>query len=76
MRRFPGPPKAYEVLAECIDVDMMADGQIWLATHPHTQNTAYNLNTGDVFRWFEVHRASPKAAACMCHVYRAAQRGH
>ena len=55
--RFPGPPKAYEVLQECIDVDMMADGQIWLATHSNAQNTAYNLNTGDVFRWFEVQGA-------------------
>ena len=46
-------PEAYNALAECIDVDMMAEGQIWLATHPHAQDQAYNINSGDTFRWFE-----------------------
>ena len=37
-------------------MDMMAEGQIWLANHPHAQNQAYNINNGDTFRWSE---ASP-----------------
>ena len=42
-------------------MDMMAEGQIWLATHPPAQNQAFNINNGDTFRWLEA-RASAHCA--------------
>ena len=42
------------MLFDCADADLLADAQLFLATHPGAQNEAYNINNGDVFRWFEV----------------------
>ncbi|CAL8470695.1 g10237 [Coccomyxa elongata] len=49
--RFPGTPVAYKVLLDCVDVDLLADCQIWLATHPEAQNDFYNISNGDMFRF-------------------------
>ncbi|EIE22698.1 hypothetical protein COCSUDRAFT_63836 [Coccomyxa subellipsoidea C-169] len=49
--RFPGTPVAYKVLLDCVDVDLLADAQIWLATHPQAQNDGYNISNGDQFRF-------------------------
>ncbi|KAK9904280.1 hypothetical protein WJX75_008293 [Coccomyxa subellipsoidea] len=49
--RFPGTPVAYKVLLDCVDVDLLADCQIWLATHPQAQNDFYNISNGDQFRF-------------------------
>ncbi|BDA45726.1 3-oxo-Delta(4,5)-steroid 5-beta-reductase [Coccomyxa sp. Obi] len=49
--RFPGTPVAYKVLLDCVDVDLLADCQIWLATHPEAQNDFYNISNGDIFRF-------------------------
>lgn len=39
--------------------------QMWLSKNPHAQNTAYNVNNGDVFRFEQVCQIrgfSPDAA--------------
>ncbi len=45
---------AYKVLLDCVDVDLLADAQIWLATHPQAQNDGYNISNGDQFRFQQV----------------------
>ncbi|CAK0782935.1 hypothetical protein CVIRNUC_006130 [Coccomyxa viridis] len=67
--RYPGLPKTYRVLMDCVDVDLLTACQIYLSTHPTAQNTAYNISNGDVFRfeqlwpaladWFGVEVAPP-----------------
>ena len=52
--RFPGSPKAYDVLLEVIDVELLAEGIEWISLHPTAGNTSYNLSNGDIFRWSEV----------------------
>jgi hypothetical protein len=42
------------VLFDCADADLLADVQIWLSKNKHAQNTAYNVNNGDVFRFEQV----------------------
>ncbi|KAK9904110.1 hypothetical protein WJX75_004775 [Coccomyxa subellipsoidea] len=49
--RYPGTPQGYRVLFDCADADLLADVQIWLSKNKHAQNTAYNVNNGDVFRF-------------------------
>ncbi len=43
-----------KVLLDCVDVDLLADCQIWLATHPEAQNDFYNISNGDTFRFQQV----------------------
>ncbi|CAL5220375.1 g2379 [Coccomyxa viridis] len=52
--RYPGDPVTYRVVMDCVDVDLLTMCQIWLSTHPKAQNTAYNINNGDVFRFEQV----------------------
>ena len=52
--RYPGTPQGYRVLFDCADADLLADVQIWLSKNKHAQNTAYNVNNGDVFRFEQV----------------------
>ncbi len=49
--RFPGPPRAYEVLVNVTDARLLAQGQAYVATHAGTNGEIYNLTNGDVFRW-------------------------
>ena len=66
--RFPGSPAAYNTLFDCADANLLADCQIFLATHPGAQNTAYNVNNGDVFRFSEA-RALRNVQTRMANVY-------
>lgn len=43
-----------KVLLDCVDVDLLVDCQIWLATHPEAQNDFYNISNGDIFRFQQV----------------------
>jgi len=52
--RFPGSKQAYDILLEVVDVDLLAEGMVWLAHNPEACNTSYNISNGDVFRWSEV----------------------
>jgi hypothetical protein len=43
-----------------VDVELLTDAEIWLATHDKAANQAYNISNGDTFRWRQVW---PKIAA-------------
>jgi nucleoside-diphosphate-sugar epimerase len=58
--RFPGKPGAYTSLIEMTDADLLAKATIWAATNPGSQNQAYNITNGDLFRWSSMW---PKIAA-------------
>lgn len=49
--RFPGRPGAYTSLLEMTDADLLATATVWAATSEATQNEAYNITNGDMFRW-------------------------
>jgi nucleoside-diphosphate-sugar epimerase len=49
--RFPGKPGAYTSLIEMTDADLLAKATVWAATTKTSQNEAYNITNGDVFRW-------------------------
>jgi len=49
--RFPGSEKAYGILLEVVDVELLADGMVWASTQPQGANKAFNISNGDVFRW-------------------------
>ncbi len=51
MRRFPGSKRAYDVLLEAVDADLLAEGMVWLANTPGVANTSYNFSNGEIFRW-------------------------
>ena len=53
-RRFPGTQECYDAVWDCVDVEVMADAQIWMATHKEAANQAYNISNGDTFRWRQV----------------------
>ena len=50
-RRFPGSKRAYDVLLEVVDADLLSEGMVWLANNPGAANTSYNFSNGEIFRW-------------------------
>lgn len=48
---FPGTPKAFEVLVNVTDADIVAEAVEWSFQDTTPKNTAYNITNGDVFRW-------------------------
>ncbi|SFQ51897.1 SDR family oxidoreductase [Amycolatopsis rubida] len=56
--RFPGKLGAYDSLLEMTDAQLLAEGTVWAATS--SQNEAFNIANGDLFRWRELW---PKLAA-------------
>jgi hypothetical protein len=50
-RRFPGSKRAYDVLLEVVDADLLSEGMVWLANNPEAANTSYNFSNGEIFRW-------------------------
>jgi len=52
--RFPGKPGAYDKLLEMTDAGLLAKATVWAATDPRCANQAFNINTGDLFRWSEL----------------------
>jgi nucleoside-diphosphate-sugar epimerase len=49
--RFPGKPGAYTSLIEMTDANLLAKAIVWAATTPESQNEAFNITNGDMFRW-------------------------
>jgi nucleoside-diphosphate-sugar epimerase len=49
--RFPGKPGAYTSLIEMTDANLLAKATVWAATTPGSQNEAFNITNGDMFRW-------------------------
>ncbi|MEQ9643281.1 MAG: SDR family oxidoreductase [Alphaproteobacteria bacterium] len=58
--RFPGSPRAYEVLGQVTDAGLLARATIWAAISPAAENQPFNLTNADCFRWCNVW---PKLAA-------------
>jgi nucleoside-diphosphate-sugar epimerase len=52
--RFPGPEKAYEVLVNVTDAELLAKGMEYVALHERTGGEVFNITNGDVFRWKEL----------------------
>lgn len=49
--RFPGPPKAYDVLVNVTGVDVLSKSMEWAAVNDSCKNEIFNVTNGDVFRW-------------------------
>lgn len=52
--RFPGSEKAYNVLVNITDVNILARGMEYAALHPHCYQQIYNVTNGDIFRWSQI----------------------
>ena len=57
----PRQPGGYNILFDCADANLLADCQIFLATHPDAQNQAYNVNN-------VTSSASVRCAPSICKV--------
>lgn len=49
--RFPGTQKAYDVLVNITDVDILAKGMEYVANNESCHNEIFNITNGDIFRW-------------------------
>ncbi|PIQ22427.1 MAG: NAD-dependent dehydratase [Cytophagales bacterium CG18_big_fil_WC_8_21_14_2_50_42_9] len=58
--RYPGTPKAYQVLVNVTGVDVLSQSMEWAATNDQCKNEIFNITNGDIFRWSQ---AWPKIAA-------------
>ncbi|SEO10172.1 hypothetical protein SAMN05216436_13325 [bacterium A37T11] len=58
--RFPGSPRAYEVLVNVTGTEVLSKSMEWAATASNTKNEIFNITNGDIFRWKD---AWPKFAA-------------
>jgi len=48
---YPGSPEQYNAVTDVTDARILAEQLHWVATHPETANTPFNIVNGDVFRW-------------------------
>jgi succinate-semialdehyde dehydrogenase/glutarate-semialdehyde dehydrogenase len=56
---FPYSKTAFNALRDYVDVNLLCQGIMWMATTPHCANNAFNLQNGDYTRWA---RLWPKVA--------------
>lgn len=49
--RYPGSPKAYHVIRQATQADLLARSMVWMATTPSCANEAFNITNGDYFRY-------------------------
>jgi nucleoside-diphosphate-sugar epimerase len=49
--RFPGPPKAYEVLINVTDAEILARGMEFVSLQESCEGEIFNITNGDIFRW-------------------------
>ena len=52
--RFPGTNTAYTAVMEVCNANVLAEGMVFVSTTPAAENQAFNINTGDFFRWADV----------------------
>lgn len=52
--RFPGNDKAYDVLVNVTDADILAKGMEFAALHEACYGQIYNITNGDIFRWSQL----------------------
>jgi nucleoside-diphosphate-sugar epimerase len=48
---YPGSPEQYNAVTDVTDARILAEQLHWVATHPETADTPFNIVNGDVFRW-------------------------
>jgi nucleoside-diphosphate-sugar epimerase len=49
--RFPGSEKAYGVLSQAVDAELIAKAIVWAGKSEGARNEIFNLTNGDLFRW-------------------------
>ena len=49
--RFPGTPKAYEIVLEMTDAELLAKAIVWAGTNDRCDGEAFNITNGDFNRW-------------------------
>jgi nucleoside-diphosphate-sugar epimerase len=49
--RFPGAKKAYEVLVNVTDAELLAKGMEFVSLHATCSEEIFNITNGDIFRW-------------------------
>ena len=52
--RFPGNEKAYEVLVNVTDAELLAKGMEYAVLHANCRNEIFNITNGDIFRWKDI----------------------
>jgi nucleoside-diphosphate-sugar epimerase len=52
--RFPGPERAYEVLVNVTDAELLAKGMEYVSINESANGEIFNLTNGDIFRWKEL----------------------
>jgi len=52
--RFPGSLKAYDVLVNVTDANLLAKGMEWVSTHAECNGEIFNVTNGDIFRWSQL----------------------
>lgn len=52
--RFPGSPKAYEVLVNVTGTDVLSKSLEWAALNESANNEIFNITNGDIFRWSQI----------------------
>jgi len=52
--RFPGSDKAYQVLVNITDSEILAKGMEYAALHEECYGQIYNITNGDIFRWEQI----------------------
>lgn len=52
--RFPGTTKAYEVLYQTTDAELLGRATVWAGNTVSARNQIFNINNGDQFRWSQL----------------------
>jgi nucleoside-diphosphate-sugar epimerase len=52
--RFPGSPRAYGMVAEMTDAELLAKAMVWAGQSGSTNGQAFNITNGDFIRWQNV----------------------
>ena len=52
--RFPSSEKAYEVLVNITDTDLLAKGMEYVSLHENCKGEIFNITNGEIFRWKEL----------------------
>lgn len=52
--RFPGSPRAYDILVNVTDARLLAQAMEWSALNDACYGEIFNITNGDVFRWNQV----------------------
>lgn len=52
--RFPGTTRAYEVLYQTTDAELLSHATVWAGTSAEAKNQIFNITNGDQFRWAQL----------------------